>query len=395
MRRIVVVGGSQAGVHAIAQLRQEGYEHEITLVDSDGHLPYDRPPLSKEALFGAMEHETLLHEPEWYEQNGVSLRLGISAVKLNANNKVLTLETGEVIRYDGMVIATGSRARRLDTGASGVSIYTLRTLDDAIKLRRQMAPGKHLLVVGAGFIGLEVASSARQLGLDVTVVDAAQVPLSRAFGDDLGRWFRRLHERNGVEVSCATTIKSMERSGSGVSVSMSSGKKLYADLIVVGIGASPAVDWLTGSGLKIGNGISCESDLRTSAPDVVAAGDVARWYNPIFDEEMRVEHWTNAVEQGRHAAATLLGSRDAFNSVPYFWTDQFDAKMRFIGRVDAADDVLIERESDDRLVALFGRDGLVRGAACINAPRQLALYRKAILDQVPWSEVAGNRLKAS
>lgn len=395
MRRIVVVGGSQAGVHAIASLRQLGYEHEITLVDSDHHLPYDRPPLSKEALFGAVEYDALLHEPEWYEHNGVELKLGVSAVELNANDKELTLETGDVIHYDGMVLATGSRARTLGADISELPIYALRTLEDAAKLRRELAPDKRLLVVGAGFIGLEVASSARQLGMDVTIVDAAQAPLSRAFGDDLGRWFRRLHERNGVEVSCATTIKSMESSGSGVVVSMNSGKKLYADLVVAGIGASPAIGWLSGSGLKIGNGISCESDLRTSAPDVVAAGDIVRWFNPIFDEEMRVEHWTNAVEQGRHAAATLLGSRESFNSVPYFWTDQFDAKMRFVGRADAADDVLIEHESDDKLVALFGRDGLLRGAACINAPRQLALYRKAILDQVPWSEVAGIHLKVS
>ena len=284
MRRIVVVGGSQAGVHAIASLRQLGYEHEITLVDSDHHLPYDRPPLSKEALFGAVEYDALLHEPEWYEHNGVELKLGVSAVELNANDKELTLETGDVIHYDGMVLATGSRARTLGADISELPIYALRTLEDAAKLRRELAPDKRLLVVGAGFIGLEVASSARQLGMDVTIVDAAQAPLSRAFGDDLGRWFRRLHERNGVEVSCATTIKSMESSGSGVVVSMNSGKKLYADLVVAGIGASPAIGWLSGSGLKIGNGISCESDLRTSAPDVVAAGDIVRWFNPIFDE---------------------------------------------------------------------------------------------------------------
>src|SRR5699024_2646975 len=195
--------------------------------------------------------------------------------------------------------------------------------------------------------GLEVAATARRLGLEVTVVEVAQAPLSRVLGDEVGNWFRDLHARHGVAVTCGAGIEEFEPRGEGARLHLSDGRHIDGDVIVAGIGAMPATDWLDRSGVDTANGVLCESDLSTSVPGVVAAGDVARWYNPIFDEEMRIEHWTNAVEQGRHAARTLLGTKEPFSSVPYFWTDEYEAHMRFVGRAAAAENVMIEIMDDD------------------------------------------------
>jgi len=389
MRSVAVVGGSLAGVHAAEALRESGFEGELTLVSGEDMLPYDRPPLSKEALLtGVQPSKLLLRAPEWYSDNAVTTKLGRRAVGLDIRRRTIRLDDGSTLDYDGLVIATGSRARRFPTIPGVPDPHVVRELRDAASLRDELAPGKHLVLVGGGFICLEIASTARQLGLEVTVVEVAQVPLARALGDHVGRWFRDLHTRHDVNVECGAALERVESHGNGARIHLGNGRQLDADVVVAGIGATPATDWLFGSGLDLVNGIRCGADLSTSAPGVVAAGDIARWYNPAFDEEMRVEHWTNAVEQGRHAASTLLGNSEAFSSVPYFWTDQHDARMRFVGRAEAADDVVVETMEDNKLVALYGRDGFIRGAICVNAPKQLAKYRRAIHDNVPWGDVA-------
>lgn len=389
MRRVVVVGGSLAGVNAAESLRERGFEGEITLVSAEDHLPYDRPPLSKEALLSGIEADKLLlRSPEWYEEQAITTVLGTAATHLDPGSQRVTLSDGRVLDYDGLVLATGSRARRLPNADNQPPLHVVRELEDAARLRSVLEPGKHLVLIGGGFICLEVAATARQLGLDVTVVEVAQVPLGRVLGDEVGGWFRELHERNGIRVGCGTAVESVERRGEGARFHLSDGRQVSADVVVAGIGATPAIEWLHDSGLDLAQGVQCAPDLSASAPNVVAAGDLARWYNPTFDEEMRIEHWTNAVEQGRHAAGTLLGAGESFSSVPYFWTDQYEARMRFVGRAEAADEVLIEESSKDKLVALYGRDGFIRGAVCVNAPKQLAKYRKAIHDQVPWADIA-------
>lgn len=389
MRSVAIVGGSLAGVHAAEALRESGFQGEITLVSGEDMLPYDRPPLSKEALLtGIQPSKLLLRAPEWYADNVITTRLGRQAVGLDVRRRTIQLDDDSTLDYDGLVIATGSRARRLPTVDGVRDPHVVRELRDAATLRDELAPGKHLVLIGGGFICLEIASTARQLGLDVTVVEVAQVPLARALGDNVGRWFRDLHSRNGVAVECGAALEKVESSGKGARIHLGSGRTLDADVVVAGIGATPATDWLFDSGLDLANGVRCDANLQTSVPGVVAAGDVARWYNPAFDEEMRVEHWTNAVEQGRHAASTLLGNGEAFSSVPYFWTDQHDARMRFVGRAEAADDVVVETMEDNKLVALYGRDGFIRGAVCVNAPKQLAKYRRAIHDNVTWGEVS-------
>ncbi|WP_062214064.1 NAD(P)/FAD-dependent oxidoreductase [Streptomyces sp. NBRC 109706] len=389
MRRVAIVGGSLAGLNAADALREHGFRGEITLISAEDELPYDRPPLSKEALLAGVEMEKLrLRAPEWYEENGITTRLGHAAVRLEPARRRVLLDEGTAVEYDGLVVATGSRARRLPSAENAPPVHVLRTVEDGLRLRQELRPGRHLALIGAGFIGLEIAATARQLGLDVTVVEVGRVPLTRALGDEVGAWFRALHGRHGVEIECACTVDTVVRSGSGARLTLSSGRTINADVVVAGVGTTPATDWLDGSGVETTNGVVCHADLSTSVPGVVAAGDIARWYNPLFDEEIRVEHWTNAVEQGRRAAQTLIGHGEAFTAVPYFWTDQYEARMRFVGRAAAASEVAVREWTDDRLVAVYGRDGLVRGAVCVNAPRELARYRAAIRDQVPWGDIA-------
>lgn len=392
MRHVVVVGASLAGVNAIEGLRERGFTGHITLVGAERHLPYDRPPLSKEALTDGIDTERLaLRPPHWYDDHGVTLRLGQRARGLEPATRRLWLESGEQLDFDGLVVATGSSVRRFAHRLCGdpARLCQLRSLDDAQRLRAQLAPGRRLVVLGAGFIGLEVAATARLLGLEVTVIDVASAPLVRALGA-AGSWFAELHAAHGVDIRCGTSVGRIDpRPGGGVVVQSPGRETLEADIFLESVGASPTVDWLEGSGLELDDGVVCGADLRTSHPAIVAAGDVSRWHNECFGESMRVEHWTNAVEQGRHAAGTLLGERDSYQSIPYFWTDQFSAKARFVGRADATDDIIVER-GPDSAVFLFGRAGRLRGALCVNAPRRLARCRLAIRDRMSWAEAASD-----
>jgi NADPH-dependent 2,4-dienoyl-CoA reductase/sulfur reductase-like enzyme len=332
----------------------------------------------------------VLKDPDWYAQRAVRVLLGRRATRLDAGAKVLVLEDGKLLPYDGLVIATGSEARGLGRVDEASPVSLLRTVDDCARLHHRLRPGQHLVLVGAGFIGLEVAATAREIGVDVSVVEVAPAPLSRVVGDEVGEWFRSYQAGHGVDFFCGAVIDRIEPRARGTTIALRDGTVLAADVVVAGVGVRPATDWLRGSGVVLADGVVCDKSLRTSAPDVVAAGDVTRWYNALFDEQMRVEQWTNAVEQGRHAALTLLGADDAYAPVPYFWSDQFDAKMRFVGRANAAQHVRVERSDERGLVVLFGRDGLIRGSLCVNAPRQLVGYRKAILDQMPWEDVVGS-----
>lgn len=384
MKEVVVVGASLAGVSAIEGLRERGYDGAITLVGAEPDLPYDRPPLSKDVL-GVDTHSLNLelHERDWYAGQRVTLRLGVAASGLNTDERAVLLADGQRVGYDGLVIATGSVPRSFQPAGNAATPMILRTRADAQRIDDRLRSGQHLVVIGAGFIGLEVAAGARTRGLAVTVIDVADQPLSRVFGAEVGSWFRRLHERHGVELRCGTSLTAIS-SDANRSVVEFGDTSVVADHVVAGIGAVPATGWLAGSGVELGNGVECAADLSTGVPGVVAAGDIVSWPNELFGERMRIEHWTNAIEQGRHAAGTLLGDAVPFVSVPYFWTDQYSAKARFVGRASASDDVHIERVNDDTLVALYGRDGVLRGAICVGAARSLAKHRKAIAERLPW-----------
>lgn len=387
MRHITVVGASVAGVNAVEALREAGYDGAITLIDADAHLPYDLPPLSKDVLIGkARIDDVLLRPASWYDELNVQLTLGVPARGIDSPHREVVLADGRRVGYDGLVLATGSIARKPASDA-WKEVRTLRTVSDAEALRDELLPGRHLVVIGAGFIGLEVAASARRLGVEVTVIEAAAAPLARVVGQDVGWWFQQLHARNGVTVLCDTTVVDLSSSATGTKVSLADGSVLLADVVVAGVGAAPATSWLANSGIAIGDGVLCDPSLNTTLPGVAAAGDVARWTHPLFQESLRVEQWTNAAKQGAHAAHALLGEQIPFVELPYFWSDQHDAKALCIGLATGADQVSVQRMDTTGLSVAFGHRGVIRGAVCVNAPRDLARYRQQILRQAPMEDL--------
>ncbi|MCG3751991.1 NAD(P)/FAD-dependent oxidoreductase [Amycolatopsis sp. Poz14] len=388
MDRIVVVGASVAGVNAVETLRKNGFGGEITLVGAEPELPYDRPPLSKDALkTGPGAAPAALQSPEWYPEHGITLRLGQPAAGLSAADRQVTLADGSSLRYDGLVVATGSAVRAWGQSARTGPVRTLRTLSDAAALHGELRPGRHVVIIGAGFIGLEIAATARELGLDVSVIEIEAAPLARVLGAETGRWFAELHAANGVSMRCGSRIERMERSGGQTKIELSDGTGLTADVVVAGVGVTPATAWLARSNISIDDGIVCDERLRTTLPGVVAAGDIARWHNPLFGHDMRVEHWLNAVEQGQHAALSLLGSDEPYTHVPYFWSDQFDAKIHSVGITADADTSAVRRLDANGISVVFGRRGLVCGALCVNSPRDIAHYRQAIRNRTPWNDL--------
>jgi len=382
--RVVVVGASLAGLSALEALRQAGYEGELIAVGAEAALPYDRPPLSKQILQGHWGPEkAALRDQGQYDALGVTWHLGRRATALDVAARTVTLDDGEPLAYDGLVIATGATPRWLPGGQDMAGIHVLRTLDECVAIRAELETASHLCVVGAGFIGAEVAASARALGIDVTVLEALPAPLARAFPPELGAACAALHLDQGVDLRCGVTVAGFEGDDRVTGVRLGDGSVVEADVVVVGVGVVPETGWLESSGLTLDNGVVCDATCATSAPGVVAAGDIARWPNNLFGETMRVEHWSNAVEQGAAAAQRLLaGPGDAvdFTPVPYFWSDQYDTKIQFLGRCCPTDEVRVVDGSFDerRFVALFNRDGRLVGALAFSRPRQLMAYRKLL-----------------
>jgi NADPH-dependent 2,4-dienoyl-CoA reductase/sulfur reductase-like enzyme len=381
---VVVVGASLAGLSALETLRQEGYEGELIAVGAESTLPYDRPPLSKQVLQGHWEPDKIvLRDQGQYDGLGVTWHLGRRAAGLDLAARTVTLDDGEPLTYDGLVIATGATPRRLPDTPDLAGIHVLRTLDECLALRAELETASRVCVVGAGFIGAEVAASARVRGVEVTVLEALPAPLARAFPAEMGAACAALHLDHGVDLRCGVTVAGFEGDGRVSGVRLGDGSVVEADVVVVGVGVVPETGWLESSGLPLDNGVVCDSTCATAAPGVVAAGDIARWPNNLFGETMRIEHWSNAVEQGAAAAKRLLagpGEAVDFAPVPYFWSDQYDAKIQFLGRCCPTDEVRIVDGSieERRFVALFGRDGRLFGALAFNRPRLLMAYRKLL-----------------
>jgi NADPH-dependent 2,4-dienoyl-CoA reductase/sulfur reductase-like enzyme len=386
-RHVVVVGSSVAGVAAADGLRAAGFEGTVTLVGAEQHVPYDRPPLSKQLLDGRKSVEDIALRPsQHYAEHGIELRLGHAAARLNPLARAVTLDDGSQLNYDGCIVATGARARvpwpRLQTAG----LHVLRSQDDARGLQRDLEQRPRVVIVGAGFIGLEAAASARTMGCAVTVVEMATTPLAGALPQELGQRIAQMHELKGVSVRCGAGVRSVKVGPAGVEgVLLTDGMTVPADVVVVGAGVVPEVEWLRSSGLSMDDGVVCDRFCATDAPAVYAAGDVARWHNQLFAERMRIEHWNNAVEQGRAAAMNLVadldGRRDErkpFAPVPYFWSDQYDAKLQFAGRTRPDDQVLEVNDGQRGFVAIFIRDAQLSGIFGINAPRQVALGRRLV-----------------
>ncbi|MET9633741.1 FAD-dependent oxidoreductase [Lentzea sp. NPDC006480] len=380
LERVVVVGASAAGVTTAETLRREGFTGSITLVGDEKALPYDRPPLSKQVLAGAWEPErTLLRPDSAYLDQGIGLTLGSAATALDLARRTVALSNGEEIGYDGLVIATGTRPRELPFGHDLAGVHVLRTVDDALALRGDLLRSASTVVVGAGFLGTEAAAAARLLGLDVTLVDPLPLPLVRQFGDRVASTIASLHEERGVQLRTGVSVAALHGEGAVSGVELTDGTLLPADVVLVAIGAMPATGWLTGSGVPVDDGVVCDATCQ-AADGVYAAGDVARWFNPHFGGLMRVEHRMNATEQGMAVARNLLGARIPFAPVPYFWTDQFDAKIQAYGVFPAeAEMVVVHGELAERkFVAHYLAHGRVVGVLGWNMARQLRQDRQLI-----------------
>ena len=384
LRAVTIVGASLAGLNAAEALRRDGFDGSVTLIGAESRLPYDRPPLSKQVLAGDWEPErAALTDSEELESDEIEARLGLRATALDLDARELTLHTGETVAFDGLVIATGARCRTMP-GTEGLrGVHVLRSLDDCLALRADLeAVPQRVVVVGAGFIGAEVAATARGRGLEVTVVEALPTPLSRVLGDEMGRVCAEVHRDHGVDLRTSVGVDRIEGDRRVERVVLTDGSIIDADVVVVGIGVVPNTEWLDGSGLQVGDGVLCDASCL-AAERVTAAGDVARWPNQLFGETMRVEHWDNAAAQGAHAARRLLNPETGpFTPVPWFWSDQYDRKIQLAGRVRPDDEVRVVNGSVDerRFAAIYGRAGRIVGVLGFNRPRHVMRYR-ALIEQ--------------
>jgi NADPH-dependent 2,4-dienoyl-CoA reductase/sulfur reductase-like enzyme len=389
LETVVVVGGSLAGIRGAEALRRLGFEGRLVFVGEEDTRPYDRPPLSKELLRGDRELEQIrLTKPEAFDALELDLRLGVRAEALEPDAKTLVLASGERLAYDGLLLATGARARPLPGAPELEGLFTLRTLEDALALRAALEGSPRVAVVGAGFIGAEVAATCRQRGLDVTMIEALPSPMARVLNAEIGNVCAAAHRDEGVDVRLGVGVDAIEGDARVAGIRLSDGKWVEADVVVVGIGAIPNTEWLASSGLEISNGIVCDATCATQAPGVVAAGDVARWYHEGYGEAVRIEHWTNAVEQSEAAAKTLLGDAQPFAPVPFVWSDQFGLKIQSAGRIAPDDDMHIAHGSleERRFVALFGREGKLTGALAMNRVRQLMGYRRMMREGASFAD---------
>ncbi|GAA2528809.1 NAD(P)/FAD-dependent oxidoreductase [Winogradskya humida] len=387
-RRVVVVGASAAGLATAEALRRFGHDGPLVLIGEETHPPYDRPPLSKQLLSGAWH-------PDKLALTGVGdleLRLGAEAIELDVDARQVRLDDGSRVGYDDLVVATGARARRLP-GTDGIGgVHVLRTLDDALALREALTAKPHLLVVGGGFVGAEAAAVARELGCPVTLVTDIAQPMGDVLGTELGAMLAGLHREHGVVVHTGAAVEEIvHERGRASGVRVKGGTTLEAGLILVGIGAQPNVEWLGGSGLTLGNGVECDETLY-AGHGVWAAGDVASWPDPRTGVRHRIEHRTNAGEQGIAVARNLLAGRaaaTAFTTVPYVWSDQYDRKIQIYGSTRGADDIRVVEGStgEGRLIALYAKNGVVSAAVGINMIRALRGYRALVADAAPWTSV--------
>lgn len=395
--RIVVVGASAAGLAVTEGLRRLGFAGRLTLVGEETHPPYDRPPLSKQLLSGEWDVERLrLRTPEALAALEIDLRLGQAATGVDSRAREVLLADGSRIGYDALVVATGLTPRRLP-GTGGVAgVHVLRTVEDAIALRETLRGGPRLVVVGAGFVGAEAAAVARSSGAEVTLVTDEDTPLADVLGAEVGGWLAGVHRENGVTLEAGVQVTGVvAAAGRATGVALVDGRILSADAVVMGIGAVPAIGWLAGSGVPLGNGVECDATLYAGS-GVWAAGDVACWLDPRTGAPTRVEHRTHAAESGLAVARNILAGPEAatpFDPVPYVWSDQYDLRVQMYGRTRGARDVRIVEggTAERRLVALYGDGDRVRGVVGVNLPRQTRSYRAMVAEGTAWDRVTDAR----
>jgi NADPH-dependent 2,4-dienoyl-CoA reductase/sulfur reductase-like enzyme len=391
---VVIVGGGLAAARTAEQLRKSGYAEPVTLVSDEQHLPYDRPPLSKDVLHdsGRGIGDVTLKPAEFYADNDIALRLGAAAQSVDTAAKTLTLVDGFVLDYDDLVIATGLEPKRIPSFPDLAGIRVLRSFDEAMALREHAASARRAVIIGAGFIGCEVAASLRKLGVEVVLVEPQPAPLAGVLGEQIGELVARLHRAEGVDVRTGVGVAEVlgaEDPGAAAvtGVILTDGSELDADLVVVGIGSRPATDWLVGSGVTLDNGVICDEVGRTSEPHVWALGDVASWRDPD-GHQVRVEHWSNVAEQARVMVPAMLGLEvPALVVVPYFWSDQYDVKIQCLGEPRAGDVVHIVDDDGRKFLAYYERDGVLAGVVGGGMPGKVMKARAKVAAGAPIGEV--------
>ncbi len=387
---VLVVGASAGGLAVVEALRREGYAGGLTLLGAERHLPYDRPPLSKKVLSGAMEPEgTLLRPASALARLDAELVLGDPAVRLDANAREVTTASGRSLRAEAIVLATGLEPRRLPGQEQWAGVHVLRTLDDALALRAALLAGPRVVVVGDGILGTEIAATARTMGLSVTLAGPQSAPLESQLGPLVGGYLAGLHVEHGVTLRLGVGVSALVGENGRVSgVRLVNGEVLPAEVVVVAMGSRPAIGWLAGSGLRLGDGIVCDSRCR-AAEGIYAVGDVAFWHHEVLGAGMRLENRTNAVEQALAVARNILGKDRPYTPVPYFWTDQFDAKIQVYGFLPPGAAVAIVDGDPARrqFVALYGRGGKVTGLLGWNMVKQTRVRRQHVVEGTAWAEV--------
>lgn len=372
--QVVVVGAGLAGAKTVEGLRERGYDGGIVLLGTETERPYERPPLSKGYLQGSDERDgAFVHPADWYAAHDVDLRLGTTARSIDLGARDVVDGSGTRTGWDHLVLATGSEPRRLDVPGAGLDgVVQLRTLDDSDRLRALLTAGKRIVVVGGGWIGLEVTAAARAAGCEVSVLVRDPLPLLAVLGPELAAMFADLHRENGVDLRTRTEISEIVAAGDGThvgAVELADGTLVDADLVVVGIGAAPRVDLAKAAGLHVENGVVVDAHLRSTNPHVLAVGDIARAHHPLLGTHVRVEHWANALNQPATAAATIVGADEPYDKLPYFFTDQFDLGMEYVGYVGAHgyDEVVVRGDLQGReLIAFWRREGRVLAAMNVN-----------------------------
>jgi NADPH-dependent 2,4-dienoyl-CoA reductase/sulfur reductase-like enzyme len=371
--RVAIVGGGLAGAKTAEALRDHGYEGDITIVGAERHLPYERPPLSKAYLAGEAGFESaVVHPQDWYTDNAVALRLGTRAISLDTASRLVSLDDGDDLPYDRLVLATGSVVRRLPLpGADAAGVHYLRTVEDSDAIRSVFGPGRRLAIIGGGWIGLEVAAAARGAGTSVTVIEALDQPLLNVLGAELAAVFAGLHRANDVDLRLGARIASIETDdGHATGVRLESGETIQADAVVIGVGVAPDVALATAAGLAVDNGVLVDASLRSSDANVYAVGDIANHEHPVLGTRVRVEHWANALNQPAAAAAALLGDDAAYTELPYFYSDQYDLGMEYIGHAPKGsyERVVVRGDLAAREFVAFWLDaaGRIRAAMNVN-----------------------------
>ncbi|WP_255450458.1 NAD(P)/FAD-dependent oxidoreductase [Skermania sp. ID1734] len=390
-RRVVIVGAGLAGLRTAEELRRAGFDGEVVLIGNENHLPYDRPPLSKEVIRGEKD-QTTLKPAEFFDDKQIDLRTGVAATGVDAAAKKVRLEDGSSIDFDDLIIATGLRPRRIPGFDDLAGVHVLRSMEEAMAMRAELREGARALVVGAGFIGCELAASFRALRVHVVLVEPQPTPLASVLGEKIGGLIARMHTDEGVDVRCGVGVESLVGEDRVRAAKLSDGSEVDLDLVVVGIGSVPVTDWLVDSGIELaepsaGGGVLADERGRTNIDSIWAVGDVAAWTHTT-GKQKRVEHWTNAGDQARVLAKAIVGAEiPSGANVPYFWSDQYDIKIQALGTPSADDTVHLVEDDGRRFLAYYERDGVFTAVVGGGVPSKVMKLRAKLATPTPIADV--------